>query len=588
MKNESDRSRPSGSLVASYDKWTEPSINVIQSGTPNRSNPGQVIHDALVPMRDGVKLATDIYLPEGDGPFSTILTRIPYGKKEPYCDMPLNGEFWVRKGYAFVVQDVRGKWGSEGEFEPNSKKNEVSDGYDTLEWITQQSWSNHRIGMWGESYYGFTTYAGAVSQHSDLVCIAPGNISLNRYLCTFRSGALQLNTIGMWAIYMMAREYQETENIDLWHLPLAEMGEAAGISSSYFDQIIANPVPSPFWEAHSLLEGYETISIPVLHWGGWYDAYTGYTIKDWVALSSRNQEAKHNHLFIGPWDHEATGDEIHRVGGLEIGPGTAKHRWDTYQSFFDHYLMDLVDDNEQLPKVHIYVMGENAWRDELEWPLARTQFTKFYLHSNGKANSLNGDGVLDRSIPPDEEQADDYVYDPKHPIDNTLYLDCYSIAGEMEDRSEIEKRQDVLVYSTEELDTDMEITGPLKAILYAASSAVDTDFTVTLVDVFEDSYANLIQDGILRTSYRDSDLKPSPIIPDKIYEYAIDLWATSYVVKKGHRFRVEVSSSCFNRYDRNTNTGEPFGKAAGTITAKQKIFHSKEYPSHIILPLIPK
>jgi putative CocE/NonD family hydrolase len=189
---------------------------------------------------------------------------------------------------------------------------------------------------------------------------------------------------------------------------------------------------------------------------------------------------------------------------------------------------------------------------------------------------------------PGEEQTDNYVYDPTNPIDNTLYLDCYSIAGEMGDRSEIEERQDVLVYSTDKLDSDMEITGPLKAKLFAASSAVDTDFTVTLVDVFENEYANLIQDGIIRASYRDSDLEPSPIIPGKIYEYTVDLWATSYVVKEGHRLRVEVSSSCFNRYDRNTNTGEPFGKATRTVLAKQMVFHSREYPSHIILPLIPK
>lgn len=587
IKNESDRLRPSGGLTEKHDKRTETPYKVIPSGTPDRCVPGQKIHDAMVPMRDGVKLATDIYLPQEEGPFPVILTRIPYGKREPYCEMPLISEFWTKKGYAFVVQDVRGKWGSEGVFEPNSKKNEIADGYDTIGWITQQPWSNRRLGMWGESYYGFTTYAGAVSQHPDLVCIAPGDISLNRYQCTFRNGALQLNTLGMWSIYMMAREYQDTTNIDPWHLPLAEMGEAGGIPSSYFDQVIANPVPGSFWEERSLLEGYESIRIPVLHWSGWYDSYTGPAIKDWSEISRRNSSAGHNHLFIGPWDHEGTADEIHRVGGLDVGQGTEKHRWDTYQSFFDHYLMGLSDDSSQIPKVHIFVMGENVWRDEQAWPLEQTRFTEFYLHSNGKANSLNGDGILNMSIP-GEEQADTYVYDPTNPIDNTLYLDCYSIAGEMGDRSEIEERQDVLVYSTDKLDSDMEITGPLKAKLFAASSAVDTDFTVTLVDVFENEYANLIQDGIIRASYRDSDLEPSPIIPGKIYEYTVDLWATSYVVKKGHRLRVEVSSSCFNRYDRNTNTGEPFGKATGTVLAKQTVFHSREYPSHIILPLIPK
>ena len=587
MKNESDKSMHSESLTAKHDKRTETPFDVIPSGTPDRCVPGQMICDQMVPMRDGVKLATDVYLPEGEGLFPVILTRMPYGKREPYCYMPLIGEFWTKKGYAFVVQDVRGKWGSEGVFEPNSKKNESSDGYDTIEWIVKQTWSNRRVGMWGESYYGFTTYAGAVSQHPLLVCIAPGDIALDRYQCTFRNGALQLNTVGMWAIYMMAREYQDTMNIDLWHLPLAEMANAAGIPSDYFDQIIANPVHGKFWEEHGLLEGYEKIRIPVLHWSGWYDCFLGPMIEDWFELGRRNLSAGHNHLFIGPWDHEATADKLHRVGCIKVGEETAEHHWDTYQAFFDHYLMGLSNGFDSPPPVHIFVLGDNVWRDEQEWPLARTRFTKFYLHSNGKADTLNDDGILSKTTP-GAEQADTYVYDPMNPVADTLDIDCYSIAGQMGDRSEIEVRQDVLVYSTEELDSDMEITGPIKANLFAASSAVDTDFTVTLVDVFEGGYANLIQDGIIRASYRDSDLEPSPIAPGKVYEYTIDLWATSYVVKKGHRFRVEVSSSCFNRYDRNTNTGEPFGKATGTVPAKQTVFHSREYPSHITLPIIPR
>jgi putative CocE/NonD family hydrolase len=185
--------------------------------------------------------------------------------------MPIIGAFYASKGYAFVAQDVRGKWGSEGRFDPNVGGIEIADGYDTIDWIANQDWSNGRVGMWGESYFGFTTYAGAVSLHEALVAIAPGDITLNRYRGTFRDGCLQLNTVGTWAISMMARRYQDLSSIDPWHLPLAQMANAAGIPSSYFDQVIANPVPSSFWEERSLLAGYDAIRIPVLHWDGCYD-----------------------------------------------------------------------------------------------------------------------------------------------------------------------------------------------------------------------------------------------------------------------------------------------------------------------------
>lgn len=582
-KKDSTVSRSIG-IAAQNEKRLAPPFEITPSGTKDRCNPGRILRDEMVPMSDGVRLATDVYLPDREGPFPTILTRMPYGKTELYCHMPLTGEFWSKKGYAFVAQDVRGKWGSEGVFEPNSNKNEVTDGYDTIEWITNQSWSNHRIGMWGESYYGFTTYAGAVSQHSDLVCIAPGDISLDRYRATYRNGALQLNTVGMWAISMMAQEYQDIELVDPWHLPLAEMANAAGVPSAYFDHVIANPTRSKFWKERSLLEGYEEIRIPVLHWGGWYDNYLGPVISDWEILRKRNLGSGHNHLFIGPWDHDGTADKLHRVGRLNVGDGTAKHRWDTFQAFFDHYLMGLDNGFDISSKVQIFVMGANTWRDEKEWPPVGTKYTKYYLHSKGNANSLHGDGMLDTQLP-DEEPVDNYAYDPMDPVADTLDMDCWSFAGEMDDRREVEGRRDVLVYTTATLESDIELTGSVTARLYAASSAVDTDFTITLVDVFEDGYANQIQDGIIRASYRDSDIRSSLIEPGRVYGYDVDLWATSYVVKKGHRIRVEVSSSCFNKYDRNPNTGESFGAAVKSVQAKQTIHHSKLYPSCVTLPV---
>ncbi len=574
-----------GGLAAQKAKHEVAHYDALPSDTPDRASPGAVLADALIPMRDGTRLATDVYLPAGDGPFPAILTRIPYGKTEPYCYMPVIAAYWVRKGYAAVVQDVRGKWASEGHFEPNLNRNEVPDGFDTIDWIANQPWSNGRVGMWGESYFGFTSYAGATSGHPALACIAPGDISLDRYKATMRYGCLQLNTVGTWAISMTDQTYQDLSRLDYWHLPLAEMANAAGAPSSYFDELIANPTPSPFWEERSVLAGYDSIRIPVLHWGGWYDNYLGPTIADWRRMDANNKAAANQHLFIGPWDHECTPDRLHRVGLLPVAEGTGTARWDHYCAFFDRYLMDQDDGFGRDGPVRYYVMGRDVWRSAAAWPPVGTTMTPVYLGSGGKANTLDGDGRLDWQPPGDDQPADRFDYDPADPVADTLAIDCWSLAGQMGDRQMIEQRPDVLVYTTLPLDRGLELTGPITACLHFSSSAPDTDVTVALVDVAADGGANLIQDGILRLSFRDGPQAIAPIEPGEIYELSVDLWSTSYFLKPGHRLRVEISSSCFNRYDRNLNTGEPFGRGSRPVVASQSIFHDAVRPSHILLPV---
>ncbi len=566
----------------------EAPYQVIPSNRTCRSAPGRVLSDLMLPMRDDVRLATDVYLPEGDGPFEAILTRMPYGKTEAYCFMPVIARFWVGMGYAAVVQDVRGKFGSEGYFEANLKGNEMADAYDTLDWICQQPWSNGKIGMWGESYYGFTSYAAATTCHPALRCVAPGDISLDRYQTSYRAGCLQLNTVGTWAMSMNDQTYQDLSQLDYWHLPLADMARAAGGASDLFDGVIANAVPSEFWDKRSLHEGYEKIRIPVLHWGGWYDNYLGPTIADWRRMQANNAEADHQHLFIGPWDHEGTSDTLQRVGLLAVAKGVAEERWDTFVSFFDRYLMGVENAFGVEGRVRYYVMGADEWRCADEWPPPETKLVRYYLHSAGNANTLNGDGSLDCTAPSDEsgdDAADSFDYDPRDPVADTLALDCWAIAGEMGDRRAVEQREDVLVYTTAPLAADLEVTGALTAHLYVVSSAVDTDFAVALVDVFEDGRANLIQDGILRASYRDGAKAPVPLEPGRTYALEIDMWSTSYVLRAGHRLRVEVTSSCFNRYDRNLNTGEPMGQGALPQVAHQTLLHDATCPSHILLPV---
>ena len=572
-----------GMLRARDEKRRTPAYDRIPSTAPDRAEPGAVLSDVAVAMRDGVRLAADVYTPAGDGPFPAILVRLPYGKTEPYCFMPAVADFWTRMGYAAVVQDVRGKWGSQGEFEPNLSAVEVPDGYDTIDWIARQPWSNGRVGMWGESYYGFTAYAGAVGGHPALVCVAPGDVSLDRYAATMRHGCLQLNTVGVWAISMADRTYQDLSKLDCWRLPLKDMANAAGAPSAYFDDLMANPLPSPFWEAHGLSRGYDSIRIPVLHWGGWYDTYLGPTVADWRRMAANNAGAANQHLFIGPWDHEGSADRLGRVGLLPVAPGTAEARWDAFLAFFDRYLMGLDNGFGAAGPVRYYAMGRDAWRDCAGWPPPGTVMTPFHLRSDGAAASAGG--RLTAEAPAGEEPPDRFVYDPADPVAETLAYDCWSLAGEMTDRRPVAARPDVLVYTGEPLADGVELTGPATARLHFASSAVDTDVTVALVDVFPDGAANLIQDGVLRCRYRDGLDRAAPLTPGEVYALDVDLWSTSYALAPGHRLRVEVSSSNFNRYDRNLNTGEAFGEGDRPVKATQTLFHDAARPSHVLLPV---
>jgi len=575
-------------LLDKFDKHFKLPRKKIVNGTPDRYDKVEVEKNVPIPMRDGVKLSANIYKPKADGKFPVILTRLPYGKDESYCFMPAIGKFWAGKGYAFVAQDVRGKFCSEGEFDPLI--NEVEDGYDTLEWITEQPWCDGNIGMEGESYYGYTTWAGAVSGHPNLKCISPMNTAMDFHVATFQNGALTLQTTGLYPILMHGETYQNILRLDRAHLPLITMDDIAGIPTPRYDMLLEHPFRDEITESYNLRNRRDRIDIPMLVVAGWYDVFLRTTVDDWLTERQKNMstEAKDKQwILIGPIDHESTTSDTGRIGQLDIGDKSATTIWEVKQAFFDHFLKGMDNGFEKNSPVRVFVIGDNDWRYEDEWPLARTKYTDYYLHSDGEANTLSGDGTLDLNAPVDEP-FDTYVYDPNDPVKIHYDIDLWALAGQMKDRRPAEQRNDVLVYTSEPLEHDTEITGPIAVTLYAASSAVDTDFTATLVNVFPDGYLHLVQEGIQRASYRESDSGPTFLEPETIYEYTIDLWATSYVIKAGHRIRVEISSSNFDRFDRNLNTGVKFGMTAETVKATQKIYHSEKYPSRIALPVIPR
>ncbi len=547
----------------------------IPSGTPDRFGGSRRVGELETRMRDGCVLRSDLYMPVGCERAATILIRQPYGRATPAMMFAQIGSFWARKGYACVVQDVRGKFSSEGDFDP--MVHEAHDGFDTVDWVGRQPWCNGRVGMWGESYYGFTSLAAATEQPPALVCIAPGDIASDRHRIWFRQGAFLLNTIGPWAIAMDSPEYADLSRIDSWHRPLIEMANAAGQRGRYFQTLVEHAYDPDWWAKRGVNDRLDRIVIPVLFWSGWYDNYTSGLLADFEALQRLRPDPDRVHLLVGPWDHESSSEQTDRAICVPLPP-TGVHRWDTYQAFFDRYLMGHDNGFGAGGRVEYFTIGANEWRHSPTWPPPEMQPTPFYLRSGG---------VLTPEAPEAPESPDCYRYDPADPVAQTVGLNCWALCTELGDRQQIDKRSDVITYTTEPLAADVELTGPIKAVLYAASSALDTDFTIALVDVFEDGTANQIQDGIIRAAYRDDRFQASPLVPGRVYALTIDLAGTSYLVKAGHRVRVAVSSSCFDRYDRNPNTGERFGRAVDFQLAEQEIHHSPSHPSHILLPILP-
>ncbi len=555
----------------------------------------RVAEDVPVEMRDGIKLVTDVYLPPGRGPFPVIMTRLPYGTRTDYAYQPAIGHFFAENGFAYITQNVRGRFGSEGTFVAYTDDHEVMDAWDTIDWIVAQEWSNGIVGVMGESYYGFSALAAAASGHSAIKAISTANITLAREKQVL-DGAYPLQASGLWTLDMDDAEngeYQDTDQIDLYHLPLITMGEAFGLRDVLWRERIEGYLNEGAAKRAKALEDYEKIRVPALHFGGWYDTFTRGSIAIWegVKLYSGDADASDNQwLVMGPWDHDATSVHLSgapvptTIGRRDVGTEAVSTYGDALLEFFSYFLKREDNGFIDLPRVQYFNIGDNDWRYGEQWPPKESRLRSLFLHSEGNAAS-GGDGVLDFVVPK-EEPADTYTYDPSVPVTIVENTDVWNRAAGLPDRAELLDRDDVLSFETGALLNDMDITGPISVEIYASSSATDTDFTAALVDVYPDGYSLLIQEGILRASFRDKDAEPSPIEPGEIYTFTIDLWATSYTVPAGHKLRVEISSSNFPRFARNLNNGEAFGMSDRIEIAEQTIYHNRRYPSRLVLPLV--
>jgi len=539
--------------------------------------------DVRVPMRDGTQLSTNIFLPDEEGSFPVILMRTPYGNGDANNGGAIA---YAKAGYAYVIQDTRGRFESEGIFNPFL--DEARDGYDTQEWIRKQTWCNGKIGTTGGSYVGFTQWLPAPLGSPAVKAMVPTVTFTDLHDdIMFIGGAFQLSLALAWGALVTVQPGENLMALD-WqklysHLPLADYSNILGREISFYNDWLAHPDYDEYWLPATVGDRFDRINVPVFNVGNWYDIFAKSTTENFrrMAKDSPGGVRRSQKLLMGPGAH---GMPTPKLGERDFGEvanidiGSMERRW------FDRWLKDEKNGIMEEAPVRIFVMGINQWRDEQEWPLARTRYTRYYIHSKGKANTLNGDGVLNTK-PPVNEPADIYRYDPDNPVPTNGGANLAIPAGPFDQRK-IEERSDVLVYTSEPLEKPVEVTGPIKMIIYASSSAHDTDFTAKLVDVCPDGTSWNLADGIIRARYRHSTQYQNLIEPGKIYRYEIDLWVTSNVFLKDHRIRLEISSSNFPRFDRNPNTGHPFGKDAGVIAAEQTIYHALEHPSYLILPII--
>jgi putative CocE/NonD family hydrolase len=538
--------------------------------------------DTAVPMRarDGTTLMGFVVRPVGEGPFPVVLSRTPYGRRDYNT-----GRFFAQRGYMYVSQDVRGRFGSEGVFRDLAGQD--VDGYDAVEWAAALPGSSGKVGMIGGSYGGWTQWYAAVMQPPHLAAIVPivsppdPWLNVPYWNMTFTTASV------VWACLVSEKTNQNIQQLDVEQgmriLPVRTMPTRMGCrSQAYWDDWISHPVLDAYWRGVSYQSRVPNVRVPVLGISGWYDDDGNGTTTNFIALA-RTPNHPFQRMVLGPWSHRGTPDLLNGEFGDQayVQQTMLALRW------FDHWLKGVDNGVEREPPLSLFIMGDNVWRTENEWPLARTQWTKFYLHSRGHANTLAGDGTLD-TLAPRAEPADTFTYDPGDPT--PYVVDPRELELNLnEDYSATHAaRHDVLVYTTAPLTRDLEVTGPLSVTLWAASDARDTDWHAMLLDVQPDGRAFRVQDGIVRARFREGfDREVFPPRGQAV-RYTIDLWHTGLVFKAGHRIRVAVASAAFPKYGRNLNTGGDNNADSTFVAAHQRIVHDRSHASYITLPVIPR
>ncbi len=576
-------------------------LTVFSSNALGADSYGVTIEQGVaMKTRDGVTLRADICHPKADGSFPVLLTRTPYNK-DGSVDFCLKG---AERGYVVVVQDVRGRYASEGDWYPF--KYESQDGYETVEWAAGLPYSNGKVGMFGGSYVGATQFLAAIAQPPHLAGICPNYTASNYHDgWTYQGGALEqyfneswttslaTNTISRLAARASHKDndtHSWTQKLPLTSYPVLEVPASVELAPYFVDWLL-HPDYDDYWKQWSIEDHYSEIQVPVFSLGAWYDIFLGGTLRNYERLKKEagTEAARRGQKLMVYVGGHAGGWKNRKVGALDFGDKLPFDIGDVTLRWYDHLLKGIANGVEQEKPVKLFVMGENDWRDEEDFPLERAKPTRYYLHSAKAANGVSGGGTLSTAVPADEK-PDQYVYDPENAvptIGGPLCCGPLPTGIGPEDQRPAEARDDVLVFSTPAFTQKTEVTGPVVLDLYVSSSAVDTDFTGKLVDVWPDGFAQNLTDGILRLRYRNSPEKPEFANPGEIYHITVDLWATSNVFLPGHKLRLEVSSSNFPRFDRNLNTGEDQARGTHMAHATNVVYHDKSRPSALILSIVP-
>ena len=557
----------------------------------------------MVPLRDGVRLATDVYRLDGTAPAPVLLARTPYDKERAVAGSATFDILRaVQAGYTVVVQDTRGRFASEGEF--NAIFQEGPDGADAITWAAAQPWSSGVVGTFGGSYVGTTQWLPARERPAALRAMAPAVTFSDLYEgMQYQGGANVLHGLS-WTLGIIPEEIRRrvtrgqvppegVADLDLHavlaHLPLTDHPLLRACAPYYYDWL-AHPTADAYWHPASPSASFAQITAPALNIGGWYDCFLWGTLQNYQGMRQQggaDHARRNQRLIIGPWSH---GNYSGSFPEREFGAAASVDALDLtglQLRWFDRWLKDADTGVAQEPPVRLFVMGIDRWRTEDDWPLPDTQYRPYFLHSAGQANTLHGDGTLSEE-PPGDEPPDVYLYNPLRPVPTVggqVLLAGGNAMGPRDQRP-VEQRDDVLVYSTPVLERPVEVTGPIELRVFVASSAPDTDVTGKLVDVYPDGRAMILTEGILRARYRTSRAVPELLEPGAVYELHLDLWATANVFLPGHRVRLEVSSSNFPRFGRNSNSGGEIANEAADQyqPAINRIFHDAAHPSRLILP----
>jgi uncharacterized protein len=534
-----------------------------------------------VMMRDGICLATDVYGATPEGRLPVLLMRTPYDKGRARA----SAERFVAAGYVAVVQDTRGAYASEGRYVHYN--NDDQDGFDTIEWIVQQPWSNGNVGMWGSSHPGAVQWLLAAGRAPGLVAIAPTAAPSSLYHTLYQGGALRLGLTAGAGVVINPPPPGIVAPTDLarfhYHLPLTTLDQAIGWPMPWLKGVVAHCRMNGFWQRLEASPELNKLDVAAQNIGGYYDLFCGETVENFLRLPRLGKKQ----LILGPWDHATIGKQV--VAGVDFGPEAALDVISENLRWFDRFLKS-TKDARPFPAVRYFLMGDNIWRTAADWPPPEAMIRSFYLHSGGKSNTRSGDGRLTPLAPVAAEPPDKFESDPDQPTPSesaNAPSPSRSTPWRPTDRSSIEDRQDVLVYTAAVQGTPLSIAGQVLADVWISADANDADWMVKLIDVAANGVAQGIAEGVLRSSARDPLKYPALLEPGRRYRVRVDLGHTAVTILPGHALRVEVAGSSFPMFDRNLHTGEG---PAGTHkqVCRQTVYHSPAAASRLLLPVLPK